>query len=182
MSPVTTPSAASSSSAPPPDPPAGPSADGRLLDRPAALPRRHPVLSFLGLVLLVCAVLAGVGRSGATVPQAEVQTLGDVGMNTTSCALAYSLVNHGLRPLEVEAVTAWGRVRVADPDTELTSAEAVMDLDPRSLPAFAPFTLAGGSHRDLVVEAPCPEPGVVLPELEVHIRSTDAGLRRTLTL
>jgi hypothetical protein len=156
--------------------------DGRLLVRPPTLVRRRPVLSFVGLLALVCVVLAGVGRSGVIAPQAEVRHTGSLGDGTASYAPTYSLVNHGVRPIEVEAVVSPGAVGLAPKGgIDLSDPNRPIRLTVDDVPAFAPFTLAGGAGRTLVVDLPCADVVAGTVVFEVRIRSADSGLRRTLT-
>jgi len=156
--------------------------DGRLLVRPSTRVRRRPVLSFVGVIALVALALLAVGRSGVAAPQARLTLSGSVGDTPTSYAGTYSLVNDGLRPVEVVAVRAPVPIRLApvgeDPGVALDSwATRAWEL-----PAFAPFTVPRTGRRTLVVPLPC-DGGTVPPlTLEVVIRSVDLGLRRTLTV
>jgi hypothetical protein len=157
--------------------------DGRLLVRPASLGQRRPVLSFVAVLALAGLTLTFVGRSGVLAPQAELRHTGSLGDGTVSYAPTYSLVNHGVRPIEVEAVVSPGAVGLTprggiDVDEPGRSA----GLTVADVPAFAPFTLPGGAGRTLVVDLPCDDvvrdPEVVV---EVRIRSADSGIRRTFT-
>lgn len=152
--------------------------DGRLLVRPPSLARRRPVLSFLGGLALVCLVLAGVGRSGVAAPQVRMRITGGFGTGA-QCATTYSLVNDGLRPVEVEAVSWSPGVGLAEPGTELHTADAAMSLTVDDIPPFAPFTLPGGTHREIVAPYPCTALNPV-SDPAVHVRSADLGLRRTI--
>ena len=153
--------------------------DGRLLVRPPSLTRRRPVLSFLGVLALVCLVLAGVGRSGVAAPQVRMRITGGFDVGSTQCATTYSLVNDGLRPVEVETV-AWGPgVGLVAPGTELHTAEAAMSRTADDISPFAPFTLPGGAHREIVVPYPCTSMNPA-GDPAVHVRSADLGLRRTI--
>lgn len=156
--------------------------DGRLLVRPASLGRRRPVLSFVGVLVLLCLVLLGVGRSGAVAPQAEIQHPFSLGDGSTSYAPSYTVVNYGLRPVEVVAVRSSSTVLMAGPgeDLELTGSPTLPDL-----PVFAPFTIPAGGRRTLVVDLgpPCPDGlGFGPLRLEVVVRSADVGVRDTLAI
>ncbi|HEU5152102.1 MAG TPA: hypothetical protein VFU19_16530 [Iamia sp.] len=157
---------------------AAPAADGRPLVRPPALGRRRPVLSFVGVIALVAVVLLAVGRSGLTVPQAAVQTVSSTGDGTTTCGTVYTVVNHGLRPVEVLSVTAGGPVWSPPPGVDLRTIGTAMAVDPRTLPPFAPMTVPRDGHTEIVVGVSCAEGSLFEPE--VHVRSVDLGLRRTL--
>jgi hypothetical protein len=154
----------------------------RLLARPASLGRRRPVLSFLGLILGICLVLLAVGRSGVAAPQVGLQLTGDVQTDDpTSFALTYSLVNRGLRPVEVQAAGVAGEVRLVPRQVDLHDADVHMAARADDFPSFAPFTMAGGSHQTFVIEVPCVEAGGATAELTIDVRSADLGLRETLT-
>jgi hypothetical protein len=153
--------------------------DGRLLVRPAALGRRRPVLSFVGLIALVVLVLLAVGRSGVLAPQVEVHTTGSLGDGSTTCATTYSVLNAGLRPVEVVAVDQ-PDVRLAPLGAVLDSAEAMETLRPADLPPFAPFTIPGGGHRTVAVAYPCTDAPDDDRGIAVEVRSADLGLRRTV--
>ena len=152
--------------------------DGRLLVRPPSLARRRPVLSFLGVLVLLCLVLAGVGRSGVAAPQVRMRVTGgfDAG---SQCATTYSLVNDGLRPVEVEGVTEVSDVGLVAPGTDLHTADAAMSRTIEDIPPFAPFALPGGAHREIAVPYPCATMDPV-GDPAVHVRSADLGLRRTI--
>ena len=156
--------------------------DGRLLVRRASLGRRRPVLSFVGVLVLLAVVLLGVERSGVVAPQAELQHTISLGDGSATYAPAYSLVNHGLRPVEVVAVRSSSTVLVADAGEDLVLSGSATLPD---LAAFAPFTIPAGGRRDLVVDLgpPCPGgTGFGTLSLEVVVRSADAGVRATLAI
>ncbi|HMJ76264.1 MAG TPA: hypothetical protein VK507_09845 [Iamia sp.] len=152
--------------------------DGRLVVRPTTRGRRRPVLSFVGVLALVALALLAVGRSGVVAPQVELHTDGPVAMNAEPpCYSAYSVVNHGFRPVEVRSVTVSG-VRLVPPGTNLQTADSLMTLEPtEDLPLFVPFTVPGGSYRKIVVPLSCTDTG---GNLEVSVRSVDLGLWTTL--
>ncbi len=99
---------------------------------------------------------------------------------TTSCATTFSLVNDGLRAVEVEGVEWPAAVGLVEHGTDLHTAEAVMALTPDDISPFAPFTLAGGSGREISLAFPCQTMDPAGQPV-VHVRSADLGLRRRIS-
>jgi hypothetical protein len=155
---------------------------GRPLGRPATRGRRRPVLSFVGVILLVALALAAVGRSGVAAPQARLTSSGSIGDGSVSYAGTYSLVNDGLRPVEVVAIRSPVPVRLAPVGQDPGLARDSWTRRAEDLPAYAPFTVPRTGRRTLVVPLPCAD-GTGRPlTLEVVIRSVDLGLRRKITV